>query len=222
MRYTMICLIPMLLLVKQSEIRPDNKIQIQIEVTLDKKVYRKSLFGEPPQMAVWIESDSGEQFNSLWVTKRMATGRWAGKFECISCLPYWTSRRKKLAGQELPTQQEPLPDGITGATPAENLKIIRSIKKDSDFEIFIELNISGDFNPSFPASDDRGIPDHEGDGQPALVYRGKYTASPKKIFQPEIIGYVVRRDKEIFIEEDFSPITTAKNIIESIHISFTN
>ena len=65
---------------------------LQISLILNKEVYQKTNYGEPPQLAVWLEDPHSGAIQTVWVSYRMGTGRWAGKAECSVCLPFWAGR----------------------------------------------------------------------------------------------------------------------------------
>ena len=192
---------------------PEKQKSITIEIHINRAVYRQSSLGEAPQLAVWLENPESGEIRTLWVSHRMAKADWVGKIECLSCLPLWTNRYKqKYRTAAPPTREAPLTEGISGATPKEKLVIRADFPAENSWDIFIEMNVSGDYNRFFPANDEWGVPNQEGNGQPSLIYKG--TINPEK--PPILIGYTMKNGE---INYDLSPITTARKVIESIRIS---
>jgi len=148
------------------------KANLQFDVELNQEMYRLSNFGEPPQMALWLENLDSSEVRTLWVSNRLARGVWVGKVICPTALPYWISRRDIESDGGLPSFLMPLPDGITGATPKESLKVYASVEPGSEWRYYLELNVSGDYNDTFMASEPNGNPDPDGNGQPSLIYSG--------------------------------------------------
>ena len=145
---------------------------LQFDIELNQEIYRLSNFGEPPQMALWLESLDSTEVRTLWVSNRLARGVWVGKVVCPTALPHWISRRDIESGGGIPSFLKPLPDGITGATPKEILKVYTSVEPGSEWRYYLELNVSGDYNDTFMASEPNGNPDPDGNGQPSLIYSG--------------------------------------------------
>ncbi len=122
---------------------------LRFDIQLDPEMYRLSNFGEPPQMALWLENEAASEIRTLWVSNRLAKGVWVGKVVCPTALPYWISRRELETGGGIPSFLKPLPDGITGATPKDKLSVYAQIPPGSTWRYFLELNVSGDYNNSF-------------------------------------------------------------------------
>ena len=192
---------------------PEKQKNITIEIRINRSVYRQSTFGEAPQLAVWLENPETGEVRTLWVSHRTAKADWVGKIECLSCLPLWTNRYKqKYRTAAPPTREAPLAEGLSGATPKEKLVIRENIPAENTWVFYVEMNVSGDYNRFFPANNEWGVPDQEGNGQPSLIYKGMI--NPVKL--PILIGYTMKNGE---INYDLSPITTARKVIESIRIS---
>ena len=75
----------------------------------------------PPQFAVWIEDTEGRYLSTVFVTYKIATEGWLSNNgnRRKEALPYWCYQRGCVYedGLLLPTKENPLVDGITGATP---------------------------------------------------------------------------------------------------------
>lgn len=186
-----------------------------LEVELNPAFYRLSNFGEPPQMAIWLESMDSSQVKTLWVSSRMAKGVWVGKVVCPTALPYWISRRDIESGGGIPSFLKPLPDGITGATPKNELKVYTSVPVGSAWRYFLELNVSGDYNETYLASQFNGSPDPDGNGQPSLIYSGILRAEPGYIDTARIQGRTEQMMASSEIIDDLSGFTTAHQVLKS-------
>jgi len=190
------------------------------EIQLNPEIYRLSNFGEPPQMALWLENMDGSEIKTLWVSSRLARGVWVGKVVCPTALPYWISRRgiEKEGGQ--PSFLKPLPDGITGATPKAELKVYTSLEPGSTWRYFFELNVSGDYNNAFRASQSNGSPDPDGNGQPSLVYAGIAQAVAGWTDTARVVGRTEQILETPDIIFDLNGMTTSKRVLRAITVTF--
>lgn len=197
-----------------------DQANIQFELQLNKEMYRLSNFGEPPQMALWIESMDGSQVKTLWVSSRLARGVWVGKVVCPTALPHWISRRDIESNGGIPSFLRPLPDGITGATPKENLKVYATVDPDSEWRYYLELNVSGDYNETFKASKSNGTPDPDGNGQPSLIYSGIVRAVSGWSDTAQLVG---RTEQMVAIPDilpDIQGYTTADKVLKELKVTF--
>ncbi|MHC4457472.1 MAG: hypothetical protein ACYS0I_10345 [Planctomycetota bacterium] len=106
------------LLVAQLILQPRGPVLIEFEIHQDKDLILLSIFGEPPQFAIWLEDPATNRLQTVFVTYRSGSGDWIGKSSCPAALPRWF----EVFGQEtnsvgLPTFDNPVPDAVTGATP---------------------------------------------------------------------------------------------------------
>ncbi len=186
----------------------ENSLLITIRIELDKKIYDFSDYGEPPQIAVWLEDTERSEIRTVYVTRRTAENDWYGKTECPVSLPFWQSRKKKSS----------LPDGISGATEKELITRTIQVNQYREFFIFIEVNVAGDYNRNFPANFDDGSPDPQGNGQPSLIYRGKIRAIRGEKASPVIIGRSLQLDTVEDVINDLKGMTSALKIISKIEV----
>ena len=139
---------------------------------LDRKLYQDTYYGEPPQLAIWLEDPEGNTIKTVWVSHRMGKGDWAGAVDRRFALPYWTGRHEKESDTTgPPTFTRPVADAITGPTPKETLvehvrvpaggewptpkeTLVEHVRvpAGSEWLYFVEVNVSGDFNEQFPAT----------------------------------------------------------------------
>jgi len=181
----------------------------------------------PPQFAVWLEDTSGNYLSTVFVTYKTATEGWLSNNgnRRKESLPYWCHKRGIVYedGLYLPTKDHPLVDGITGATPKEDKSIkITPIGFVLPVVIKAEFNHSVDFNNDYPKNaikgDDNYSGGDEGSGQPAVIYAA--TIYPETLDTVlEMIGHSSPDGSSGEIYPDLETLTTAKTIVESIHIS---
>lgn len=192
------------------------------DIRFNTDIIASSRFGEPPQLAVWLENPGLNRIRTVWVTRCMGKGLWKGKVESLTSLPYWSSRyRLEIRNSLAPSYRFPVPDAITGATPADGLQCRVNVPADSEWDIFAEVNLAGDFNLHFPAVNSKGIPNFESDGQPALVYHGKIQAEPNQQIHPEITGVSNFQNSDTVLSSDQAGITSAVEIIQSFTVFCT-
>lgn len=193
---------------------------LQFDIRLNPEMYRLSNFGEPPQMALWIENLDDHEIRTLWVTNRLARGVWVGKVVCPTALPYWISRREVEKGGGLPSFLTPLPDGITGATPKEVLRIYTRVEPGSRWRYYLELNVSGDYNNTFPASKSNGLPDPDGNGQPSLIYSGVINTIDMHTDTAKVLGHTEQMVSTSELIEDLTGYTTAHRVLQVLTATY--
>jgi len=184
-----------------------EELNLEFLLRIDKDIYEMSDFGEPPQIVVWIKVDGKKGIKTVGATRRVAMDDWKGKIKCPTALPIWKSLSKS---------EKYLPDAYTCPTPKDGLFICKTrVNRGKIVECFIELNLSGDFNLSFPYRDDNGMPDPEVNGQPSLIYYCKFKARDgvKKDFK--LIGRSEQFNPVEEIIRDLKGLTSAKKILEN-------
>ena len=110
---------------------------------------------------------------------------------------------------------------ITGATPKEDYFSIRvEVKPGSQWICWIEMNLAGDFNDSFPEFNLQTLKEDEFScGQPALIYKAAITAAEGMKFTPVLSGQSVWEKGNASIEPVSDGVTTAKEVFDKIQIS---
>ncbi len=195
-------------------------VVLQFSLSLDPAVYAKSHYKKPPQFAVWIEDAAGEQIRTVYVTEKTGAGSWGGKTVRPISLPYWVSRWNKETGNRGdPTPAHPAADAVTGATPKKDLTCRTEVPAASKWNYFIEVNVSGDYNDSFPAKTRDGKRDRNGNGQPSIIYKGRITAMPGQQSKPELIGRTDQFERVEGVNPDLECITDAKNLFSKIEVA---
>jgi hypothetical protein len=197
-----------------------DMVTLTFRLELDTRVYEDSTWGDPPQLAIWIRDPADNSAQTVMVTHRTGAGDWVGKVDCPVALPYWVACYSQQTGtQGPPTWDDPAPDALTGATPrAELIRDVR-VPRDTRWEYFIEVNVSGDFNADYPKLSDEGLSDTYGNGQPSLVYRGVIDAVEGSTSRPEVIGRTAQYEAVDRVDDDLDGITTARELLRRVYVS---
>lgn len=181
----------------------------------------------PPQFAIWIEDTTGNYLTTVFATYKIATEGWQANKgnRRKESLPHWCYQRGIVYedGLMLPTKENPLTDGITGATPTENKTILLTpVNLKEPFVIKAEFNQSTDFNDFFPedaAEEDANYSGgKEGSGQPAVIYCTTVYAETQET-ELELIGHSSPDGTNGNIYSNMQGVTTAKSIVESIKLT---
>ncbi len=195
-----------------------SKPHISIEFAFNTESYHSFIKKFYPQIAIWLKSDTAPS-RTVYVTSKGAKNDWFGADQRPSALPVWRNFQNN--------QPESKTDSISGATPsgstyriAWNLPENTSSKK--PLNIFIEANISFDYNKFFPKDAPENAKNFTGvNGQPSLIWRGLLDPSRGITdVRPEIIGRGSLLGKDGKIHKDLTGITTAKKIFNYIKIRY--
>ena len=198
-------------------VRAKGPVQLTLSLKVNRHAWTKTKWSKPPQLAVWLEDESGQVVRTVFVTYRTGAGDWLGKDTCPISLPCWVSRynaETNTCGP--PTFQKPAADAVTGATPKESLTARTLVPAGTTWRYFVEVNVSGDFNDAFPPLLPDGQEDKAGNGQPSVVYAGRITAAIGSKDTPTVIG---RTDQILPVPgpvADLDGITTAKDLVWDI------
>ena len=200
-----------------------------------------------PQVAIWIEDSSGNYIETLLVTTSTAkglfySGRSASNFKetdeakvaentptrIVDALPYWSHKRnhKYNDGLYSPPPGEPLPDGITGATPKENFYFKATdsgIKDLNTFKVMVEVNVAFDENEFYSEYDFLEDSLYHGGtgllGQPSLIYGTTINKKDnQRYYVLSLLGHGHHSGANGDLISDFSTVTTAKYVVERIVI----
>ncbi len=201
-----------------------GKIDIEIKIHINEQLVQESAFGESPTFAIWLEDPNTHKIKTVFVTRRAAEGDWEGKAEVPVALPAWFHVNREMACQQMPEATEgrdPEQIIITGATPKPGYFVKRiSVEQDSEWILWIEVNLAGDFNEYYMEfNTDLNIADEYMTGQPALIYRTQITASLGTKIVPEILGMT---NPASSLEEIITPlegISTASDIFDEISLN---
>jgi hypothetical protein len=126
-------------------------------------------FKKGPQMAAWIENDQGGYLETIFVTQKAGSQKWLdaptqGRPEG---LPVWTNRV---------SQRGAAVDAVTVATTTAQVdkSMIRSALVPGKYVVYLEVNISYDWNPVWAKDLPKTDVHYNGvNGQPSLVYRAE-------------------------------------------------
>ena len=187
---------------------------------VDKETYEMTDFGEPPQLAIWLEKTTPPGIRTVWVARRSGRQLWKGKIECPTALPLWESRHKnEKSNYKKRGLLTRLIDAISGATPTGGVFSTKvKVPRGSSWNCFVEVNLSGDFNRRFPYRDENGMPDPEINGQPSLIYAGKITALPGQQSSLKLIGRTRQWVAVDYIVKNLEGITSAKDAVTDIQV----
>jgi len=216
-----------------------GEIPMSITVTTGDHFTQRLVFAmvrkidSPPQIAFWIEDIDGTFIDTLYVSLKAGTQGWntlpweKGEIRREYSVPYWAHRRGVIYpdGLFLPTNTDPLPDAVTGATPEEDFTLKTKAPAHLDrFVVMAEFNLPCDFNDVYPADNTPGDPGYTGgkwgSGQPAMVYAAEIDlTSGVTAYEMIPIGISSPDGKSGELIRDFSTLTTAPDMLESITIS---
>lgn len=184
----------------------------------------------PPQYALWMENASGEYLGTLFLTRKTATEGWVFNKgnRRIEALPVWAHKRNIHDESDVlyPSKNEPLCDGVSGATPKEESEIIiRPVNPHRGFRVFMEVNQSTDFNEHWPKNAQSNEAEwsggKDGSGQPSLVYSAWVDPDESGPLELILMGHGSPDGSDGLIYEDISTISTALHILDSVILSVT-
>jgi len=194
-----------------------------------------------PQMAVWVEDTVGNYLETLFVSKATAKGLFyggrskenfkkfdeqkdaKGEFRRVNALPVWSHSRgvRSEDGMYVPSQSNPLADGITGATISENFMLLSSIEEITRFKLKIEINVAFDDNEYYSEFD---FPNdeifHNGTGQlgqPSIIFEAQIDMDDNRdYYLMELVGHGHHSGQNGQLYADLSKLTTALKIVKRI------
>jgi hypothetical protein len=195
---------------------------IQVDIHQNKELIYLSTFAEPPQFAVWLENPETKELKTIFVTHRVAIGDWEGKANVPVALPAWFRQFRGNANPgKGPGPAKGSDMAITGATPKADFFSIRvEVKPGSKWICWIEMNLAGDFNDSFPEFNFETLKEDEFScGQPALLFKAEITAQEGMKFTPVLSDQSIWENGVARIEPVSDGVTTAKNVFDKMEIS---
>lgn len=233
---------------QKQEVNPATYQTIELNTENELKLNIDLLRGEHywhPQMAIWTEDLEGNFIESLYITKATARGLFYGgrskenfksfdesnasqeEYRRVDALPVWSHKRgfQYSDGMFVPPPDQPLPDAITGATLPENFLLNTSMKKQSVFKLFIEINVAFDDNEYYS---EYSFPDdsifHAGTGQlgqPSIVFETQIDLhDSSQYYLMQLIGHGHPSGQDGIIRKDLSTLTTAKEIVKRIVVGW--
>ena len=195
-----------------------GKTDIEIKIHINEKLVQESAFGESPTFAIWLENANTNKIKTVFVTRRAAEEDWEGKAEVPVALPAWfhiNSTKKAQTSKENPDQII-----VSGATPKPGYFVTSvSVEQNSEWILWIEVNLAGDFNDHFMEfNKELNITDEFSTGQPAIIYKAIITATTGTTIIPEIAGMTMQGSGIENIIKPMNGITTAINIFDEISL----
>ncbi len=187
-----------------------------------------------PTLVIWVEDIEGNYISTIYITKSFASGEY--NYEMLgdsiwlnregpsyqpASLPYWTYKKGLINDKELvPTTQNPFIDAYTGATPTSSFTINRkSENKTKNYKILLEINQLGDWNRYWTNDKYPESAAYKNSAQPSLVYSVVIDQNSQEYYLNPI-GHGDPLGNSGKLYTNISTLTTAKNILEEIVVSF--
>ncbi|MFO7668849.1 MAG: hypothetical protein R6W31_04250 [Bacteroidales bacterium] len=198
-----------------------NKTELEFLIHINEELVQQSVYGESPTFAIWLEDPGTGETHTVFATRRVATGDWEGKKEVPVALPVWSGINQ--AGLLIKSQKaESVNDDLisTGATPLPGYFRSRvRITPETKWICWIEMNLAGDFNETYPRYDpETRIEDEYSTGQPSLLYRVEIEARIDQVVIPEVQGMVLVDEAGQAVVVPRQGITTATGVFDEISI----
>lgn len=197
-----------------------GRTQIQFDIRQNKEIIHLSTFAEPPQFAIWLENAATHKLKTVFVTSRVSKGDWEGKANVPVALPRWFELfRGKNQSFELAENDEF--SAVTGATPKDDYFSVRiEVEPGSEWICWIEMNLAGDYNESFPEFDLESLKEDEFScGQPAMLFKAEVNAQEGLKFAPVLEGQSIWESGINRVEPVSPGVTTARDVFDDIQIS---
>lgn len=185
-----------------------------------------------PLMAIWVENESGEFLQTLYVAESIgkgvfqhgdaSKGFWQpGEIQRPAALPRWSHQRgvRNADGLYLPTPQNPVADAYTGPTPGKNFILHTRLNQavSGSFRVLFEINQTWDWNEYWTNNKFPEDEEYKTSCQPALVYMASINPSdPEKAYVMEVIGRSHHSGANGELFGDLETMTTALHIAEKI------
>ena len=196
--------------------------------------FRKGESHNHPLMAIWIEDTSGKYIETLFVAESIgkgvfrhgdrSKGFWeAGAIRRPAALPYWAHQRGVRAddGLYLPTPGDPMPDAVTGPTPAGNFNLQSRASRTlpPEFVLLMEINQSWDWNEFWTNNKYPEDVQYKTSSQPSLVYAARIDRNAQeRRYTMEPIGHGHHSGADGSLYADLSTLTTAMDIVSSAEV----
>jgi hypothetical protein len=207
--------------------RDYNKVQLEFDIHINPQAIYLSTYSEPPQFAIWLENPKTHRKKQVFVTNRVGVGDWEGKSDVPVAIPYWVKEfRKGNSGSKAVAGVSGDKDDdeelvISGATPKdEYFRIDAEVRPGSEWTVWIEMNLAGDYNDWYPQFNRTT---HEEDefacGQPALLYRADVKAVQGEEFTPRLEAMSLWENGVSRLAAVDSTITSAHTVFDKMSIT---
>ena len=197
--------------------RTKNRVQVEFNIHINKEAIYLSTYSEPPQFAVWLENPQNGECKQVFVTYRVSRGDWEGKADVPVALPRWKAVFRDGAATSERSNEEV---AVSGATPRNDYFRVRAeVRPGSEWICWIEMNLAGDFNESYPQFN--RITKEEDEfacGQPALLYRAEIKADEGLQYIPVIAFMSLWEEGKNTLAPVDETITTAQNVFDEMSI----
>jgi len=206
-----------------------NGTGISIEVE-----FQKGGSHNHPLVVIWLEDTSGKYIETLYVAESIgkgvfqhgdkSSGEWqAGPVRRPAALPYWGHKRGIMAedGYYIPTPENPVPDAVTGPTPAGNFKLLSkaTVESPSVFKVLLEINQPWDWNQYWTNTKYPEDENYKTSSQPSLVYEATIDLdSGVREYSMNPVGHGHYSGMDGSLTTDLSTLTTALEIAKSITV----
>jgi len=177
-----------------------------------------------PQMAIWLEDETGKYVDTIFVTEKSAKSSW-GNVRRPEALPIWSHKRgvRYADGLYMPDRQNPLPDAVTGATEKSSFVktwTVPSSIKDGNYLLKVEVNNSFDFNQIYRDQLPKNHPNYNSvSGQPSLLWEAMISVGEEFKTNLRIVGHGHPAGQNGTVFSDLNEIDSALTIINSITAS---
>lgn len=158
-----------------------------------------------PQVAIWLEDESGSFIRTLYVTDRAEKKNWifAPKAGRPESLPVYYHASNSGASQKC--------DVVSSATPKSGFGFDGNLDDGRSYVVKAEFNNSYDYN-DFYTKKNSGV-----NGQPSVVYLARIPAGFKGVLQLEFVGNGSLDGSDGLVHKA-EGLTTAKEIVESVTV----
>ncbi len=186
------------------------------------------LMGKPshtPTLAIWVEDAQGNYLQDLYVSQKLAQEKFINfqHKRRPEALPVWSHRRAVEAADGLfvPDQDNPIADGMTGATPTTSWILQSRLDPSIDsVRVFMEINQSYDWNTFYHEEAFPDDPIYSGPGkvgQPALVYATAVLNLKEPIIDKmQLLGRAHHSGSDGEIRTDLVNMSTALEMVERV------
>lgn len=193
-----------------------GRAQIELDIHINKEAIYLSTYAEPPQFAVWLENPATGDNKQVFVTYRASRGDWEGKADVPVALPRWKAVFRDGGNKERDEEEI----AVSGATPKDEYFRVRAeVKPGSDWILWIEMNLAGDYNEYYPQFNrDTKEEDEFACGQPSLLYKAKIKANVGGEYTPQIDAMSLWEEGKNTLAPPDETITSAHMVFDEITV----